>query len=93
MPYSGVRKTTEGYKSHFEAIPKIPSTIVEEVDFSEAGIVSPFPLHAALITLTLIIARVRLYPMHLAQQRVHTHHLWHELLAVPAAGYQGVQEL
>ncbi|KAJ7842377.1 hypothetical protein B0H14DRAFT_3456915 [Mycena olivaceomarginata] len=30
MPYSGARKTTEGYKSHFEAIPKIPSTIVEE---------------------------------------------------------------
>ncbi|KAJ7716161.1 hypothetical protein B0H14DRAFT_3522350 [Mycena olivaceomarginata] len=38
MPYSGARKTTEGYKSRFEAIPKIPSTIVEEVDFSEAGI-------------------------------------------------------
>jgi hypothetical protein len=40
MPYSGARKTTEGYKSRFEAIPKIPSSIVEEVDFSEAGIVS-----------------------------------------------------
>jgi hypothetical protein len=40
MPYSGARKTTEGYKSRFEAIPKIPSTNVEEVDFSEAGIVS-----------------------------------------------------
>jgi hypothetical protein len=40
MPYSGARKTTEGYKSCFEAISKIPSTIVEEVDFSEAGIVS-----------------------------------------------------
>jgi hypothetical protein len=93
MPYSGVRKTTEGYKSRFEAIPKIPSTIVEEVDFSEAGIVSLFPLHAALIMVTLIIARVHLYPMHLAQQRVHTHRLRHELLAVPAAGYQGVQEL
>ncbi|KAJ7810007.1 hypothetical protein B0H14DRAFT_3480934 [Mycena olivaceomarginata] len=38
MPYSGARKTTEGYKSRFEAIPKIPSAIVEEVDFSEAGI-------------------------------------------------------
>ncbi|KAJ7355979.1 hypothetical protein DFH08DRAFT_803902 [Mycena albidolilacea] len=38
MPYSGARKTTEGYKSRFEAIPKIPFTIVEEVDFSEAGI-------------------------------------------------------
>ncbi|KAJ7786875.1 hypothetical protein B0H14DRAFT_3506263 [Mycena olivaceomarginata] len=38
MPYSGARKTTEGYKSRFEAIPKIPSTIMEEVDFSEAGI-------------------------------------------------------
>jgi hypothetical protein len=45
MPYSGARKTTEGYKPRFEAIPKIPSTIVEEVDFSEAGIVSvSFPL-------------------------------------------------
>ncbi|KAJ7813191.1 hypothetical protein B0H14DRAFT_3478222 [Mycena olivaceomarginata] len=40
MPYSGARKTAEGYKSRFEAIPKIPSTIVEEVDFSEAGIVT-----------------------------------------------------
>ncbi|KAJ7662893.1 hypothetical protein B0H14DRAFT_3540010 [Mycena olivaceomarginata] len=30
MPYSGARKTTEGYKSRFKAIPKIPSTIVEE---------------------------------------------------------------
>ncbi|KAJ7714467.1 hypothetical protein B0H14DRAFT_3523004 [Mycena olivaceomarginata] len=37
-PTSGARKTTEGYKSHFSGIPKIPSTIVEEVDFSEAGI-------------------------------------------------------
>jgi hypothetical protein len=42
MPYSGARKTAKGYKSRFEAIPKIPSTIVE-VDFSEAGIVSLFP--------------------------------------------------
>ncbi|KAJ7833734.1 hypothetical protein B0H14DRAFT_2591335 [Mycena olivaceomarginata] len=32
MPYSGARKTVEGYKSRFEAIPKIPSTIVEEPD-------------------------------------------------------------
>ncbi|KAJ7788144.1 hypothetical protein B0H14DRAFT_3577641 [Mycena olivaceomarginata] len=30
--------TSEGYKSRYEVIPKIPSTIVEEVDFSEAGI-------------------------------------------------------
>ncbi|KAJ7782105.1 hypothetical protein B0H14DRAFT_2630948 [Mycena olivaceomarginata] len=37
MPYSGARKTTEGYKSRFKSIPKIPSSIVE-VDFSEAGI-------------------------------------------------------
>jgi hypothetical protein len=53
MPYSGVCKTTEGYKSRFEAIPKIPSTIVEEVDFSEAGIVSLVSCHAVLITLIL----------------------------------------
>jgi hypothetical protein len=35
--------TTDRYKSHFSAIPKIPYTIVEEVDFLKAGIVlSPF---------------------------------------------------